>query len=92
MPGGVGLHEPPPGGGLDGGEDAGGPLPGAGGFFVAGRQHPAGYQRLPQVIGCPPAWPVIERLVSGGQAARCDLGEDRGAAVSAQPVERRFRG
>ncbi len=91
MPGGVGLHEPPPGGGLDGGEDAGEPLPGAREFLVAGRQRSAGYQRLPQVIGCPTAGAVIERLVRGGQRARCDPGEDRGAAVSAQPVERGFR-
>ena len=32
--------------------------------------------------------PGIERLVGGGQGARGDLGEDRGAAAAAQPVER----
>ena len=67
------MHEPLPGGWLDGGEEPAEPLPGAGEFFVAGRQHAAGHQRLPQVIGCPAAGVGIERLVSGGQRARGDL-------------------
>lgn len=56
-----------------------------------GGSTPAGCQRLPQVVGCPPVRVGVERLVSGGQGPRGDLGEDRGAAVSAQPVERGFR-
>ena len=92
LPGGVGLHEPPPGRGFDRGQDAGEPLPGAGQLLVAGRQHAAGDQRLPEVIGGPAAGVGIQRLVGGGQRPGGDLGEDRGAAAPAQPVERGFGG
>ena len=52
-PGGVGVHEPPMLGHLDGGEQFGEPRFGARELFVAGSEGAAGDEHLPQVVRGP---------------------------------------
>ena len=76
----------------DGGQQRGEPLLGAGEFLVAGRQHTAGDEHVPQVSGGPGPRMLVKGLVSGGEVPGGQVGEDGRADAGAQPVQRGRRG
>lgn len=63
-------------GGVEGGKQVGQPLLNAGQFLVAGREHAAGDEHLPQVVSGPPPLMAIECVVGGGQPTGGKVGED----------------
>ena len=78
-------------GDVQGFQQAGEPLLGAGEFLVAGREDAAGGEHLPEEPGGAGPRVLVERLVGGGGPAGRDIGEDGGAGALAQPVQRGAR-
>ena len=91
LPGGERADETPVLRDVQGFQQAGEPLPGAGEFLVAGREDAAGGEHLPEEPGGAGPRVRVERLVGGGGPAGRDVGEDGGAGAVAQPVQRGAR-
>lgn len=87
LPGGERADEPAVLRGVQGFQQAGQPLLGAGEFLVAGVQDAAGGEDLPEEPGSAGPRVLVERLVGGGRPAGPDIGEDGSAGAFAQPVQ-----